>query len=562
MCSHAPWRRGRGDADRFAYLPAESPTIPLGAFVGLVSLPNVDTILAWVVSVLLLFFIIALAIAFLREVRNDTVFLEPIEVPSELDRQGFHPAVIAAHLLDEAVAMQQRGSGWRRRRPLENIAAAADIQAPGGYLSIRAIVKSARAMVGRPATRISGDITRKSSGYLLRLRVGGRVIEAVGGPHAPAPDVDQLLHDGAQDLLQAVDPFALASYFFNGPEAGTAAPNTMRLVQAVLRTDHIDDRAWALSLWASVLLGTGEGHEEEAMEKYRAALDADERIGSQHALENLAKMMVRHGHETEALALIDSIAARRPIHLENLVAAAVAYGRLGRWNRALATAELALRHHHHSVLAHQVHGFALGGLHRYDEAIAALKHSRDLDRANSATEFLLAWVLTMVGRSDEAMRIAADAVARIPAGHHQQTALGFAQLALARPAEACASFERADRSWPMFEICKLGWGDALLVNGEAEAAVAKFEAAIALNPHLGQAWRGCGRAFMALGRYDEALPMFERAVREDDNDPATYRAWAEALHALGRDNEAQAKRVAADTHAARNAAPSRHVRRR
>ena len=307
----------------FAYAPTPS-AIPVGAMFSLVSLPNVDAILAWVVSLLLLAFIIALAFAFWREVRNDTVFLEPINVPDELDRHGFHPAVVASHLLDEAVAVQQRGSGWRRRRPLENIAAVADMQGPGGYLSIRALVKSARAMLGRPATRISGDITRKADGYLFRLRVGDRVIEAVGGPHAPASDIEALIHDGAQDLLQAVDPFALASYFFNGPEAGTAAPNTMRLVQVVLRTEHVDDRAWAFSLWGSVLLG--QGREEEAMEKYRAALAADERIGSQHALENLAKMLVRHGREDEAVALVDAVAARRPPRLENLVAAAVAYG--------------------------------------------------------------------------------------------------------------------------------------------------------------------------------------------------------------------------------------------
>ena len=543
----------------FPYAPA-APTIPVGALFSLVTLPNVDAILAWVLSLLLLGFIVALAIAFWREVRNDTVFLEPIEVPDEIDREGFHPAVVASHLLDAAVAMQQRGSGWRRRRPLENVAAAADMQGPGGYFSIRAIVKSARAMLGRPATRISGDITRRDGGYLLCLRVGGRAIEAVGGPHAPAPDIGQLIHDGAQDLLQTVDPFALASYLFNGPEAGTAAPNTMRLVQAVLRTDHADDRAWALSLWASVLLG--QGREDEAMDKYRAALDADERIGSQHALENLAKMMVRHGQEDAALALVDGIAARSPPQLENLVAATVAYGRLGRWSRALDTAEAALRHNHHSVLAHQVHGFALGGLHRYDEGIAALKHSRDLDRANSSTEFLLTWLLATAGQADEAMRIAGDAIARIPGGHHQQMALGFAQLARGLPAEACASFERADRSWPMFEICKLGWGEALLANGQADAALARFEEAVALNPHLGQAWRGCGCALVALGRPGDALPKIERAVAEDGNDPASFRAWAAALTAQGRGDEARGKAAQADAIAHRSTAPAQRVRRR
>ena len=542
----------------YAVAPSIESTIPVGAIFSLVSLPNVDAILAWLLSVVLLGFVIALAYAFWREVRNDTVFLESLEVPIELARKGYHSSVVAAHLLDEAVAIQQRGSGWRRRRPLENVASVADMQAPGGYLSIRAIVKSARAMLGRPATRINGDITKKGDGYVLRLRLQGRVVEPVGGAHLPTTEVAQLIHDGAQDLLQAVDPFALASFYFNGPEAGTDAPNTMRLVQEVLRAEHVEDRAWALSLWASVLLG--QGREDEAMEKYRAALDADARIGSQHALENLAKALVRHGREDEAVALVDSVAARRPPHFENQVAATVAYGRLGRWGRALDVAEAAARRHRHNVLAHQIRGFALGGLHRYDEAIEALRHSRDLDHANSTTEFLLTWMLALAGRADAAMRIANEAVARIPAGHHQQAALGFAQLANEKPREALASFEHADRSWPMFEVCKLGWGDALFACGDAEAALRKYEEAIALNRHLGQAWRGCGVALTRLGQPLVALEKFEAAFAEDPHDPATCRAWARTLDALGRDDEAAAKRRAADEVARRNA-PSTHAHR-
>jgi tetratricopeptide (TPR) repeat protein len=294
------------------------------------------------------------------------------------------------------------------------------------------------------------------------------------------------------------------------------------------------------------------------MEKYRAALDADQRIGSQHALENLAKAMVRHGHDDEALALVDSVAARRPVHFENQVAAVVAYGRLGRWDRALAIAEATLHRHRHQVLAHQIMGFALGGLHRYAEGIAALRHARDLDRANSTTEFLLTWLLTLAGRGDEAMRIANEAVARIPGGHHQLAALGFAQLAVERPREALASFERADRSWPMFEVCKLGWGDALLACGDAAGALAMYEQALALNRHLGQAWRGCGVALAALRRTDEALEKFATAQREDPHDPATARAWARTLDALGRDDEAEAKRREAEEIAHRNASFARH----
>ena len=156
------------------------------------------------------------------------------------------------------------------------------------------------------------------------------------------------------------------------------------------------------------------------------------------------------------------------------------------------------------------------------------------------------------------MRVASEAVARIPGGHHQQTAMGFAQLALGRPADACASFERADRSWPMFEVCKLGWGDALFACGDADGALRKYEEAIALNPHLGQAWRGCAVALATQGQSQAALDKFEVAFREDPNDPFTCRAWARALDALGRHDEAEAKRRQADEIARRNASVAAH----
>ena len=224
-----------GDAG-FLPTPSESaPTVPLGAMFGLLSLPHVDAIVSTVLSVALVALVVGIVIAIWREIRKDIVFLEPIEAPLDLVRRGYSPPVTAARLLDEARAIQRHSTGASSRRPLGNITALADMELPGGKLSVRAIVKFARAMVGRPATSIGGEIIRDTRGYGIRLRLRGMAIEPVGGPREPAASVEDVLHQGALDLLQVVDPLTLSQYFTtDGPpgEEGEA------LARRVLQTSY------------------------------------------------------------------------------------------------------------------------------------------------------------------------------------------------------------------------------------------------------------------------------------------------------------------------------------
>ncbi len=535
--------------------PASSP-IPVGALFGLMSMPQVDTILSAALALSLLGVVGALAYAFWREVRNDTVFLEPIEVPQELIRRGFSAAVVAARLLDESRALQRGAAGTRPRRVLENIAALADLQLPGGQLSIRAVVKYARSLFGRPASRISGEITEQPEGYTLRLRIGSVVIEPVGGPHPPAASVEQVIHDGAQDLLQAVDPYSLASYYFMGPEAGASEhPNTIRLLRQVERSGTPEDRAWALGLWGTILVA--EHRDEDAMAKYRASLAAHHRVFVSVALGNLVTTLNYKGHDDQAVAEIEAIEARRPVVTENLLAVAQAYTAIGKWDRALSAANRAARLARRNAMAHLARGYALGGLHRHVESIAALHRARELEGAMSPIEFGLAWQLSLAGQADEALRVAQEAVARIPNGHNGNMALGFAELAAGNAKAAIAAFERADRAFAHYEICKAGWGDALLADGQPEAAIAKYEDSISENAHTAEAWRGWGEALTKLSRHGEALVKFERAAKEDANDPRTPRSWAIALAALGYGDEAQSKRKIADEIERRNASYSK-----
>jgi len=530
-----------------ARLPTDVPeaTARVGAIFGLASLPHFDatvsTLLALAIVGAVVGAIVALAVAIVREVRNDTVFLEPIDVPGDLARRGFHPAVVASLLLDCARPLQRATSGERRRRPLENISALADLQIPGGRLSTRAIARYARALFGRPATSIRGAITRGADGYSLRLWLNGRAIEPVGGERAGAPTIETVLQHGAEDLLQAVDPFSLASYYHLGPEAGGPDyPNTLRLIRLVLRNGSAEDRGWALGLWGTVLIV--QGRFDEAIDKQRASVRAHHPVASSVALANLALLLTQRGKSDDARAEIERVAARRPIAAENLTAAGIAYAFLADWARAAKMGERAVRLAPKRAEALVQLGYALGGLHRHNEAVEVLARAHRLKPELNWAEFMLAWQLSLAGRIDEARAVANDAVARIPNGFHQQMALAFVQLACGEYKAARESFSIADHAFSHYEVCKTGWGDALLADGEPDAAIEKYREAIAENERTSTAWLGWGRALSRLGRHVQAIEKFERAASWDPRDPAIYRAWAEALEALGRTDKAAGKR--------------------
>jgi len=516
-------------------------TARVGAIFGLVSLPNFDAMVATLLAIAIIGAIVALAAAIVREVRNDTVFLEPIDVPGDLARRGFHPAVVANLLLDCARTLQRATSGERRRRPLENVSALADLQLPGGRLSTRAIVRYARSLFGRPATSIAGAIIRGADGYTLRLWLNGRVVEPIGGERAAAPTIEAVLQNGAEDLLQAVDPFSLASYYQLGPEAGGPDyPNTLRLIQLVLRNGNPEDRGWALGLWGTVLIV--QGHLDEAIEKQRGSVRAHHPVASSTALANLALLLTQRGKGDEARSEIDRVAERRPIAAQNLSAAGIAYAFLAEWERAAKMGERAVRLAPKRAEAHVQLGYALGGLHRHDEAVDVLRRAHRLKPGLNWAEFMLTWQLVLAGRIDEARAVANDAIARIPTGFHQRMALAFVQLASGDYPAARESFAIADHAFPHYEVCKAGWGDALLADGEPDAAIEKYREAIAENERTSMAWLGWGRALAHLGRHAQAIEKFERAAHWDPRDPAVYGAWADVLDALGRTDKAAGKR--------------------
>ncbi|MBI2163444.1 MAG: tetratricopeptide repeat protein [candidate division NC10 bacterium] len=80
----------------------------------------------------------------------------------------------------------------------------------------------------------------------------------------------------------------------------------------------------------------------------------------------------------------------------------------------------------------------------------------------------------------------------------------------------------------------LALGAALLLNGEAEAAVQEYQKAVALSPSSAAAHAGLGAASLRVGQGEAAAEHFLRAVQLEPQNPAHYRTLARLYEGQGR----------------------------
>jgi tetratricopeptide (TPR) repeat protein len=77
-------------------------------------------------------------------------------------------------------------------------------------------------------------------------------------------------------------------------------------------------------------------------------------------------------------------------------------------------------------------------------------------------------------------------------------------------------------------------GDALLLNGEVDAAIQEYQKAVALAPSSAAAQAGLGSAYAKAGQADAAGERFLRAMQLDPGNPIYYRVLARLYEGQGR----------------------------
>jgi tetratricopeptide (TPR) repeat protein len=277
---------------------AQGALVPAPALFSLVSLQHVDLILSIALTLVGIAVVVALGIAFWRELANDTITISPIFVPRDLAERGYEPPVVAARLLDAYRELHAESGAPFLRRRTERAAGEPDIQLPGGRTSMRGIVRYLRRLFGRPAAEVDGEVTREGNGYVLRLRFRGARIIPIQGERAPNPDVATVLRGAAEDLMLMTDPGTLGLRVMQVERAGGEFTLAARAFEHAMHSDLAVDRARGFLGFARIRETQGRMDEAEAFFKRAIA----EGAASRQVVHLYLLMLLEQGRVDDAIA--------------------------------------------------------------------------------------------------------------------------------------------------------------------------------------------------------------------------------------------------------------------
>ena len=495
---------------------------------------NVAAVFTILLSIVLIALLAALLYALWRELRRNTIVLDPLEVPRELVDRGYTPAVVTERLLNAIHTIQNVATTQKPRRGHVALAQQADIQIPVGQLSIKSLARYFRQLLEFPDHQVTGEITRDGDAFTLQLRhrTGSQMALARS---RTAADVGPLIGAGAEEVVRLTDPYVLASYYMEQELPGPEFPKTTETLQYVIET-RPDELPWACNLQGLLLLNR---HDVDgALVVLRRGFNADPELLSPVS-EEFITALVRSGRADEALRIVDAAAAR------SLTAAQRT--RIGWCNVILGRYRLAFRHFRRVLATRRRHVYATLGLavcywrlHRYREAVSAFETFFRLRGPGWTGATFYTCALLDVGRVDDAVQTAEDLYARYPDESSAMASLARVRLHQGRFPEAAAAAEAGTKRWSLRALSWYCWGEALREQGDPEGAIPKYRQLHSQETPWPENVTGWARALMQLGSTDEAFAKFAEAEQVDRENARNYLHWGGALRQVGRNGEGDA----------------------
>jgi tetratricopeptide (TPR) repeat protein len=488
------------------------------------------------ISLVLLAALIALAYAFVRDMRRDSFEFDTFSAPREIAERGYTSTAIAEAVLDEIHAVQAEAFTLQTRRQLEVAATLPDIQLTGGALSMKAIVRYARRLVDLPDNRISGEMLQDGKALKLALRVRqGKQTQLIVVKRDDA-DVDRLLQDAGRALVQIADPSMLAVYLYGHEVKAKSFPETRRAIDYLLAHGNSDERAFGYHTLGNVQ--RLEGHADDALASYERYALLDPVDGPIY----VAGQLVRMGRDGDALQLAQ-VRAKTAQSADELMAVAIMMGRLGRNAEQFNYARQALKSDPEGAETNNLVADSLYRLHRPAEAVVVAERGWKLHPDDRDLPSTVAFMMAQIGRGADAIEVCNVELAAWPGDLWCREARADAFASLGRMDEAFREYRYAIDNGNDSANLVTHYGDALLASGEANAALVQYQAALAVEPHHWPAQTGSARAELALGHVRQAADAFAATALGDPDDALLYREWARALDLLGQHDEAAAKRA-------------------
>ena len=492
------------------------------------------------------------------QTRENVVLIDPIEVPKNLREQGYTSNSVAQRLSVELDRIQRRSQPRSNLRLLTPTWEKNDIQVPISGLSVSAVVRFFGEPFGYEEQHISGemlggdaeqdDLRSKApdrnaktenikkhedipvgTPVQLVLHLTGKGDSLVTSSVENTRNTEKLFEDGAIQIAGMINPYMLASYYFQIEFKNRDFFLTERWIKFCIVNRPAADKARALALWGTIL--NEKGNLAAAAEKFQQASEygdtVEVRLGWANTLNDLGDYTNAIGNYRRAIQL-DPSAPQPHNGLGN------ALSQLGRTEEARREFESAIQADPQYIWAY----INLGWL-----------FSDEGDRAEGIKRFETAAKYSEIqsfGLDPSISGHAADATTEV------FDEWGTALLGMGDTAKAIEKFSKSLDLDPNDYVALAGIGDALSQSGKYEAAIEKYKLSLEKRHSYWQAENSLGDALGWLGRYDEAINMYRGAIKHNKGIVAPLIGLAKLLQLKGDFRGAQEQIKIADNMGAAN----------
>jgi tetratricopeptide (TPR) repeat protein len=242
----------------------------------------------------------------------------------------------------------------------------------------------------------------------------------------------------------------------------------------------------------------------------------------------------KRGDLDRALQLLQRAVELNPRLVDGHFNLAVGLWKVGRWDAAMAAMREVIRLDPNDFVAHLLLGGWLSDRGRPDEAVVDFERAAALDVNSLEAWRKLAQAYDAAGRARAAVGAYRRALGLL--GRDDPVLLEAWLAAAMRAPNGPAAVEAA-RKLRGIRPGHEGFvmvGDALLLNGEAEAAVQEYRKALGLAPASVQAQVGLAAATARLGQTESATQHLLAAIRLDPANPAHYQTLSRLYEDMGR----------------------------
>ncbi|HVR38064.1 MAG TPA: tetratricopeptide repeat protein [Thermoanaerobaculia bacterium] len=291
------------------------------------------------------------------------------------------------------------------------------------------------------------------------------------------------------------------------------------------------------------------GRLDDAVEKYRAVIEAAPQLASAYA--NLGAVLHRQGKIDEAYATFARGVERAPLDRTLLSNAAATAQQLGKSAEALTYVDRAIERNRRDAALHSLRGTILRALERNDDALAAMREAVRLDPNESRYHFSVGNLLYQLGQKEAAIESYRRAVeldktnlrafynlgaVLFEAGRDSE-ALGAYKVALEPIEKAFAKNETVE---PIHAQAYANLGAIYIRQKQWPLAVDAYAKSLRLDPESASAHYNLGFINYSIGKFDLAEREYRSALDGDPNLPLAYLHLAQIALRRG-DGAASAK---------------------